>query len=227
MHVKTQTYKIFMCTKIVEPPLHCLNVPQYCYLPLPDVTLRERRSKASERVPLNPLEIPRLGSNLRSGRSHGGLGVIVSGHSVGRSGCGSAASRSSSRSGGRSRSKVVRELRAARNEVGKSQLERKGSVNCSEVSAVVIHLLVYLQGQLAVRGEVVGVAGLLAPRALDRVTVDLRVVGGHDRVSRRFFGRKSEMKRFVTAIPTHAQKFCNKSDNSRFLPDEHIALFFE
>ncbi len=44
---------------------------------------------------------------------------------------------------------------------------------------------------LAVCRQVVGVTGLLAPRALDGVAVDVGVVDSHDGVSRGLFRRKS------------------------------------
>lgn len=39
--------------------------------------------------------------------------------------------------------------------------------------------------------EVVGISGLLAPRALDRVAVDVRIVNSHDGVGGRLLRRKS------------------------------------
>ena len=52
----------------------------------------------------------------------------------------------------------------------------------------------YLQ-YLSVGGDIVGVAALLAPGALDGVTAHLRVVRGHDGVGRGFFRGKSKLKR--------------------------------
>ena len=52
----------------------------------------------------------------------------------------------------------------------------------------------YLQ-YLSVGGDIVGVAALLAPGALDGVTAHLRVVRGHDGVGRGLFCGKSKLKR--------------------------------
>ena len=51
-----------------------------------------------------------------------------------------------------------------------------------------------LHGHLSIGVDVVGVAALLAPAALDNVPGHLRVVSGHDGVSCRLLGGKSEIK---------------------------------